>query len=62
MFCRGASGAVVVGDITNRESLEATLSWKEQVDTHVALKNGKPIPMILAVNKYDLVQQIEEEG
>jgi small GTP-binding protein len=62
LFCRGALGAVVVADISSRESLEATLSWKEQVDANVALKNGDPIPMILVVNKYDLVQNLEETG
>ena len=61
LFCRNAVGALVVADISNRESIEATLSWKEQVDTHVALKNGDPIPMILIVNKYDLVSDLDEE-
>lgn len=28
----------------------------------MALPNGNPIPMILVVNKYDLVQSIEESG
>lgn len=61
LFCRGALGALVVADISSRESIEATLSWKEQVDSHVALKNGEPIPMILVVNKFDLVENIEED-
>jgi Ras-related protein Rab-32 len=61
LFCREALGALVVADISNRESIEATLSWKEQVDMHVALKNGEPIPMILVVNKFDLVENIAEE-
>ena len=29
LFCRGALGALVVADISNRESIEATISWKE---------------------------------
>lgn len=62
LFCRGSSGALVVADITNQDSLQNTISWKEQVDTHVALPNGSPIPMILVVNKYDLIQSIEESG
>ena len=62
LFCRGSSGALVVADITNQDSLENTLNWKEQVDTHVAMPNGNPIPMILVVNKYDLIQSIEESG
>ena len=61
LFCRNAVGALVVADISNRESIEATISWKEQVDTNVALKNGEPIPMILVVNKYDLVESLAEE-
>ncbi|CDW86709.1 ras-related protein rab-32 [Stylonychia lemnae] len=62
LFCRGASGALVVADITSRESLESTISWKEQVDSHVALKNGEPIPMMLVVNKYDIIQEQEDSG
>ena len=61
LFCRGALGALVVADINNRESLEATITWKEQVDVNVALKNGEPIPMILVLNKFDLVEGIDEE-
>ena len=29
LFCRGASGAVVVCDITNKESIDNTSIWKE---------------------------------
>ena len=61
LFCRGALGALVVADISNRESIEATISWKEQVDTYAALKNGDPIPMVLVVNKFDLVENVPEE-
>ncbi len=61
LFCRGALGALVVADISNRESIEETISWKEQVDSNVALKNGEPIPMILVVNKYDLVESLSED-
>jgi len=50
---------LVVADITNRESLENTINWKDQVDNHIALPNGNPIPMILVVNKYDLIENIE---
>lgn len=37
------------------ESIEATAKWKEQVEEIVAL-NDSPIPMVLAVNKVDLVE------
>ena len=52
---------MVVCDISNRESIEETINWKEQVDINVALKNNEPIPMILVVNKFDLVENIAEE-
>ena len=61
LFCRGAVGALVVCDISNRESIEETISWKEQDDINVALKNNEPIPMILVVNKFDLVENVPEE-
>ena len=32
LYCRGALGALVVADISNRESIESTIRWKEQVD------------------------------
>jgi 50S ribosomal subunit-associated GTPase HflX len=31
------------------------------VDTNATLKNGDPIPMILVVNKFDLVENVAEE-
>ena len=61
LFCRGALGALVVADISNRESIEETIAWKEQVDVNVALKNEEPIPMILVVNKFDLVENLPED-
>jgi len=53
---------VVVADITNEESLENTVNWKEQVDAQAALPDGAPLPMILLSNKYDKVQELEEQG
>jgi small GTP-binding protein len=31
-FCRNASGAILVSDITDAKSLEDAASWKEEVD------------------------------
>ena len=61
LFCRDALAALVVADIGNRESIESTIRWKEQVDMNTSLKNGEPIPMILVVNKFDLVENVAEE-
>ena len=35
-FCRHASGAILVGDITDGESIDATAKWKSQVEEIVA--------------------------
>ena len=32
------------------------------MDANVALKNNQPIPMMLVVNKLDLVEELEERG
>ena len=53
-FCRNASGAILVGDITDIDSIEATAKWKEEVENIVSLSDS-PIPMVLALNKYDLL-------
>ena len=29
LFCKGASGALVVADITDQDSIESTAKWKE---------------------------------
>jgi small GTP-binding protein len=60
-FCRNASGAILVGDINDIDSIEATAKWKEQVEEIVAV-NDSPIPMVLAVNKFDTVADKEARG
>ena len=36
LFCKGASGALVVADITDLESIENAANWKKQIAEHVA--------------------------
>lgn len=60
-FCRNASGAILVGDITDIDSIEATAKWKEEVENIVSLSDS-PIPMVLALNKYDLLTDKENKG
>ena len=59
-FCRNASGAILVGDITDIDSIEATAKWKEEVENIVSLSDS-PIPMVLALNKYDLLTDKENK-
>ena len=47
LYVRGAYGALIVADITNEKSLDASLNWKKIIEESCDYKNGKPIPMIL---------------
>ena len=82
LFCKGASGALVVADITEAESIENTANWKrkinenvsqqvKQVKQSIAAANGGTIdgmsqddgiPMLLVLNKYDLAEDLVEQG
>lgn len=61
-FCRNANGCILVADITDSDSIEATSKWKEQVDEIVAGNESSGIPMVLAVNKFDLVHNKDEDA
>ena len=60
-FCRNASGAILVGSLTDPGSIEQTAEWKQQVEEVVAV-NDTNIPMILALNKLDLIDEKEKKG
>ena len=57
VYCRDASGAIVVADLTDRESMQKAPLWKRSVDENVSGTDGNSIPMILCLNKVDLVHQ-----
>ena len=48
----------MVADITNTESIRNTAQWKQEVDDIVSV-NGQPIPIVLCVNKYDAITDID---
>jgi small GTP-binding protein len=56
LYCRDANGALVVCDITVPSSVERAIDWKRQVDEIVRQSDGQEIPVVLCVNKHDLVQ------
>lgn len=50
-YFRGASGCVVMFDVTNQKSIDSAREWKQELDTKVELPNGESIPCILLGNK-----------
>ena len=47
VYYREAVGAFVVFNVTNRTSFEATQMWRQDLNHHVHLPNGEPIPAVL---------------
>lgn len=53
-FLRGASGYLLVVDLTRPETLQTAFSVKQMVETEFA-----PLPFILVLNKSDLTEEIK---
>lgn len=50
-FFRGASGCVIMFDVTDKKSFESAQEWKNELDAKVELPNGQSIPCVLLGNK-----------
>ncbi|KAM9401420.1 ras-related protein Rab-38-like [Salvelinus alpinus] len=53
VYYREAVGALVVFDMTRASTFQAVLKWKRDLDSKVALGNGRPVPAVLLGNKCD---------
>ena len=56
IFSKNAQGCLVLCDITNKNSLNDTLKWKESVDENTRFIDGDFLPSVLVQNKIDLVE------
>eukprot|EP01117_Protostelium_nocturnum_P015186 TRINITY_DN5857_c0_g1_i2.p1 TRINITY_DN5857_c0_g1~~TRINITY_DN5857_c0_g1_i2.p1 ORF type:complete len:194 (+),score=11.46 TRINITY_DN5857_c0_g1_i2:111-692(+) len=57
VYYKQADAAVIVCDITNRQTFSAVQRWKADLDNKVQLENGDPVPAILLANKCDMTNQ-----
>jgi GTPase SAR1 family protein len=57
VYYQGASACVIVFDLTSRRTFAAVSKWKADLDSKVALADGRPLPCLLLANKCDLKQQ-----
>ncbi|XP_072543581.1 ras-related protein Rab-38 [Salminus brasiliensis] len=57
VYYREAVGALVVFDMTRASTFQAVLKWKGDLDSKVALNNGRPVPAVLVANKCDQQKQ-----
>ncbi|XP_061620433.1 ras-related protein Rab-32 isoform X3 [Phyllopteryx taeniolatus] len=53
VYYKEAVGALVVFDMTRISTFQAILKWKGDLDSKVALSNGRPVPAVLLANKCD---------
>ena len=63
IFSKNAHGCLVLCDITNKETMNDTLKWKESVDESARFLDGGILPSVLVENKIDLVEEdvVKEE-
>ena len=57
IFSKDSHGCLVLCDITNKDTLNDTLKWKESVDESARFIDGEIIPSVLVQNKIDLVDE-----
>ena len=50
-YTRRSAAAIVMCDVTRKDTLEGAKLWKQSVDKSVYLPNGQPIPCVLLINK-----------
>ncbi|XP_061665029.1 ras-related protein Rab-38-like [Syngnathoides biaculeatus] len=53
VYYKDAVGALVVFDVTRISTFQAVLKWKGDLDSKVALSDGRPVPAVLLANKCD---------
>ena len=56
VFGKNSHGCLIVSDITNPDTREATLKWKKEIDTNNRFIDGNEIPCLLIQNKIDLIE------
>ena len=57
IFSKNSHGCLVLCDISNKETLNDTLKWKESVDESTRFIDGDILPSVLVQNKIDLVDE-----
>ena len=54
-YYKGASGCIVMFDITKRNTFTEAKTWKDDLDAKLVLSNGQNVPCLLLANKVHLL-------
>ena len=57
VYYKDAKGALLLYDITRKDSYDNTLLWKKEIDEKVRLPDGSRLPVLLVGNKSDLEER-----
>lgn len=60
IFAKDSHGCLVFSDVTNEETLEEALIWKQLVEDECKFTDGGKIPFLLIQNKIDLIEEEEK--
>jgi len=61
IFYTHAVAAIIVYDLFQRDSFEAVIKWKKDIDAKVFLPSGAKIPVLLLGNKCDLLESSQAQ-
>ena len=61
-YYKGASGCIVMFDLTERKSFEEAKAWKKDLDEKVFLPNLESIPCVLMANKVAIAFSVHTLG
>jgi Ras-related protein Rab-32 len=51
VYYKDAIAAILCFDLSRPLSMDNVVKWSDDINSKIALPNGKPIPMILLANK-----------